>query len=58
MVSLILVGFSVVIAADGGSSTETDRSVYESARQEAGRDARRTSGWPCGARRTAWARSD
>ncbi len=39
MVSLILVGFSVVIAADGGSSTETDRSVYESARQEAGRDA-------------------
>jgi hypothetical protein len=40
MVSLILFGLSLVIAADGGSLTEADRSAYESAKKEAGRDAK------------------
>ncbi len=39
MLWLVLVGFSLVTTANGGPSTEADRSAYESARKEAGRDA-------------------
>ncbi len=40
MLSLVLVGISLVATADGGPSTAADRSAYESARKEAGRDAK------------------